>query len=229
MKKIRCPNCSVINLEGFVTFPHCAGCGARLPEDAAQPEPVVWRRPMGTLIWASALGVAILSVVLIATNMLSHQRDDESRIVMLGMVQSRVYAGQPFDIEFRVDAMEEVSHNDELLRGVRLRFPVEVFRRFQYVSLRPPPDAISDSGAGRYFYYATLSRGARLHLKLRALRLGRQVVTARVYADNQSYDDFITKIMVHSSRDARAQPNESSRQRSSSNYLPPWLATSDFS
>jgi len=197
MKKIRCARCGVVNLEGFVTYPNCAGCGAALSTDEPQVSLPFWRRPVGPPIWASVLGGAVLSLILLATRGVERAPENLSRIKMVVKTPRSVRAGAVFMVAFRVDVIGADSRNEETsIRGVRLRLERELFQRFAYVSLHPPPDSISDLGTGRYFDYASLARGARLQLKLRAVRLGRQEFAARILDAHQNRDLYSRKILV---------------------------------
>lgn len=197
MKKIRCARCSVVNLEGFVSFPYCVACGALLAVDNEEEKLPVWRRPMRTAVWTSLLGLAILLVAVVAANGLRHDVEDEAHIIVLTPRQTQVRAGEPFLMRLRVEAMDPAGRaSDEPLRGVRLRIVLKTLRRFQLVEIMPTPDEEYSIGQGRYYAYRKLERGSQLTLVLRALRLGRQQFAARLYSDNQTSDAIEVDVHV---------------------------------
>jgi len=62
VKKIVCPRCGAVNLEKFVTFPHCAGCSALLPlwgDAPARAGASLLRRPLRVGFWMSLVGLAL--------------------------------------------------------------------------------------------------------------------------------------------------------------------------
>jgi len=196
LKKIRCARCSVVNLEGFVSYPYCAACGALLATDTEETLPL-WRRPIRTAVWASLLGVAILVLAIIAANGLRHDVENEAGIIVLTPREAQVRAGEPFMIQLRVEAMDPAGHySEEPLRGVRLRIVRKTLQRFQLVQLMPQPDQEYIVGPARYFTYEKLERGTNVTLVLRALRLGRQQFAARLYSDNQTSDAIEVDIRV---------------------------------
>ncbi|HEX8551687.1 MAG TPA: hypothetical protein VF681_09050 [Abditibacteriaceae bacterium] len=196
MKKIRCARCSVVNLEGFASFPNCAACGARLPEIEAEVLPF-WRRPVGTAVWASVLGTAIVGVVLIAATWLQRDVETQSTLVVLTPPQLQVQAGEPFLLALRVDAVDIAERQSTApLRNVRLRVVFKILQQFQILAVSPLPSGTSEVGRARYFTYNELPRGSQIELKLRALRLGTQKFHARIYSDKQTSDAVDVKVRV---------------------------------
>ena len=185
MKKIRCARCSVVNLEGFVSYPNCAACGARLPE-VVEEKVAIWRRPLGTSVWASILGVAILLVLLGAASWLRNDVETESRLVVMTQHQVSAQAGEPFTLALHIDAVDIAARqSDAPLRNVRLRIPLKTNLRFQLVNLQPVPDLVYDAGRARYFSYNRRERASEIKITMRALRLGRQRLQARLYSEDQ--------------------------------------------
>lgn len=198
MKKIRCARCSVVNLEGFVSFPNCVACGARLEIGAEEKLPL-WQRPLRTAVWASLLGAAILISALVVANGLRHDYENKERIVVLTPRQTQVRAGDPFDMVLRIEALDvNQPQNEDALHGVRLRVATNTFQRFQLLKMEPQPDETFEVGRASYFSYQSLKRGSQITLTLRALRLGRQQFTARVYSDNQTLDNVNVDVRVMS-------------------------------
>lgn len=196
MKKVRCARCSVVNLEGFVSYPYCVTCGALLEVGAEEKVPL-WRRPMRTVVWASLLALAIVTLVVAAANSLRHDMESEANIVVLTPRRAQVRAGEPFNIVLHIDAMNtDGKLSEEPLRGVRLRIIAKTLRRFQLIEVKPPPDQQYEVGAVRYYAYRKIERGSQLTLVMRALRLGNQPFNARLFSDNQTSDAIDVNVRV---------------------------------
>lgn len=196
MKKIRCPKCSVINLEGFVTYPNCAGCGAPLPNAEAEGASV-YRRQVGPVVWATVLGGAVLGLVFVAAKAFEKPVKMPPRIVLMGSVPHDVRTGDVFTVTLHIDAMDtEVPVDTEPLHDVRLRIPSELLKRFAFLSLAPAPDSTANLGNGRYFVYNVMNRGSQLQVKMRALRVGPQPFLMSVRELNQTSATYKTQIDV---------------------------------
>jgi hypothetical protein len=60
----------------------------------------------------------------------------------------------------------------------------------------PQPDKVYTVRSARYYNYDKVERGTRLTLVLRALRLGRQPFSARLYSDNQTSAPIDVEVRV---------------------------------
>jgi hypothetical protein len=168
-----------------------------------------WQRPLRTVVWASLLGAAILISAIVVANGLRHDYQSESSIVILTQRRTQVYAGDPFPMVLRLETMHlGKRQSDDTLRNVRLRLSTKTFRRFQLIDIKPPPDETYEVGRANYYSYRELKRGAQITLTLRALRVGRQQLTARVYSDNQTSDSVNVDVRV---RPAKLLRNRLSR------------------
>jgi hypothetical protein len=173
MQKIRCPRCGVVNLEEFVTYPQCAGCGSTLPLAAgASQSPPFWRRPLRPALWVSIVG-GVLGFLIGAASLVRPAPDDRSQIVLYGDSTRRARVGQVVTLNLVVNALgESRGTQKQALRDVKLRLPLRVFRALQFVSIKPLPDATSIVGNGRYFHYQNLDHETVFRLRLRVTRAG---------------------------------------------------------
>ena len=195
MQKIRCPRCGVVNLEKFVTYPQCAGCGSTLPSPRESPLPF-WRRPLGASLWVSVIGIAMVGIV-IATSFLSSPPENEAQLVIYGNMPQRVQLQQTVIINLTIDAVGESSSQQRaLLQNVKVRLPRTLFKKFAFVSLEPKPDTITSTTDGRYFQYDFLPRETTLKLRLYARSIGQQRARAAVYADDHSPGLYAFSIFV---------------------------------
>jgi hypothetical protein len=185
MQKIRCPHCGVINLEKFITYPQCAGCGRTLPElaHAAGALPF-WRRPVRPVFWVFAVGL-LLAGLLWTASVFQVGVESQSQVVLYGDSRRRARIGQVVAFNLRVDALgESRSEHRRPLRNVRLRIPLRSFETLRFVSLQPQPDEMTIVGKGRFFTYETLPRDSVLQLRLRVAKATRAPVPLAVYADD---------------------------------------------
>ena len=185
MKKIVCAQCGLVNLDGFVSYPNCAACGARLP----LPQPArwrgFWRRPVNTLYFALAVGggLATLGVGVISIVRETRERTGKPLLVYLRLPRT-LAPGQVGTAVFTLDSAEETP--DATFEGVQLRLGREMLRELTVVALQPPPQRVELRGRGRYYAWDELPRGTRIRLNFKrrtakdALRL-RATLTATGY------------------------------------------------
>ena len=175
MKKVVCPACGLINLEKFVTFPYCAGCGAWLSGESA-PRVSVWKRPVSAPLWATVLGLccAGLGVMGILTAR-ETRRVEEKQLRAYVQLPRRAIVGQRTFLRIALDVADpEVSADAAPFEDVSLRFPRELLENFALLQISPPPDAIQRAGNGRYFQFRRLARNQTLNFLLRPRRAGTQ-------------------------------------------------------
>ena len=174
MKKIICARCGAVNLEGFITYPHCAGCSALLVETA--PKRVMWwTRRLRVVWWFSVLGGALAFLVALA--FLETRDRDGGQILVYPRVPRRVNVGADFVARYQIDVVSEKIGAAVMLRDLELRLPRHFERDWQIVKVDPPPAA--DSGAtsvastsGRTFRYDEWPLQQTWRLRLRARRVG---------------------------------------------------------
>jgi hypothetical protein len=197
MQKIACPRCGAINLEKFVTFPHCANCGTLLPsQEAAAPTARTWHRPLKPLLWMAVLCCATVALV-VAAALFQGTPQESGQVVIYGQLSRATQVGQLMQAQFTVDTMDAPeSHAENILNEVKLRVPRDFFREFDFVAIDPVPDEVTNRGSGRYFSYATLPRETRLQLTARARRPGQHRLNVQIYAAGRSPGEYRTTIIV---------------------------------
>lgn len=176
MEKIRCARCGAVNLEGFLTFPHCAGCGVQLPESG---RPRAWKRPLSPLLWATLLGFGALGLAA-STAWVEGRQHEAGHLLLYARAPRRVFVGETFTLRFVVD---ENQGRKAQFESVSLRLPHALLQKFQVIGVIPAPDETGDVGKGHQFYFRSLPRLEPLKLKMRARQPGRfrlsSIVTAR--------------------------------------------------
>ena len=197
MKKVRCPQCAVINLDKFVTYPHCAGCGALLPQIETSADAVsAWRRPLGPLLWATIVGCAAIGLIAAAV-LLVPQPAESGKLIVYAQTQRITQVGNTLVVRLTIDSIgDTAARDDPALHGIKFRVPQEFFNKFALVSLEPRPDEVTNFGKGRYFYYGSLPRETQLRFTLRALQAGRHRLTTTIYAQQQLPTDYLATIRV---------------------------------
>ena len=197
MRKILCPRCGTINLEKFVTFPHCAHCGTLLPsQETSVPAGRAWQRPLKPLLWLAVLGGATLGLVVAAT-LFQETPQEVGQVVIYGQLSRATQVGQLMQAQFTVDTLDAPeSRAADNLNEVKLRVPRDFFKAFDFVALDPVPDEVTSRGSGRYFSYAVLPRETRLRLTAYARRSGRHRLNIQIYALGRSSGEFHTMITV---------------------------------
>ncbi|HVF10431.1 MAG TPA: hypothetical protein VNA16_06500 [Abditibacteriaceae bacterium] len=211
MRKILCPRCGAINLEKFVTFPHCANCGTLLPwQEAAAPFQRAWQRPLRPLLWLGVLAGA--SLALVAAVLLFETAPEASgQVVIYGQSSRVTQVGHLLSAQFTVDTIDaQAARPPDVLSAVKLRIPRHFFDDFDFIALDPAPDEIIDRGTGRYFQYAALPRETRLQLSMRARQTGRHRLNTQIYADDYSAGTYRTVITV---QPVTMQPGASPKNR----------------
>ena len=197
MRKIPCPRCGAINLEKFVTFPHCANCGTLLPSQEVPAQPRhAWQRSLKPLLWIAVLGCATLGLVLAAA-LFEGTPEEDGQIVIYGQSSRATQVGHLMSTQFTVDTIDAAAPRDgNTLKAVKLRLPRDFFDRFDFVALDPLPDEVTTRGSGRYFSYEVLPRETRLQLTARARHPGRYRLPIKIYAADYSPGEYRTTIVV---------------------------------
>jgi hypothetical protein len=194
MKKIRCPNCAVVNLEKFVTYPHCAGCGTLLTEkEPRKPRWAAWKRPLGPILWATVVGGAVVAVVA-ALMLLSAKPVVFGRFDVTWEVQRRVSAGSTISMSLGLNTID--TRRISAFKDVTLRLDQDFLRDFPVVAFSPTPRSQSRLGKGIYFVFGTLPREQQISVKLRATRIGRHKMRASISAEGQEPDSYQAMISV---------------------------------
>ena len=167
MKKIACPSCGLVNLEKFVSFPHCAACGVRLPLPQPARWRALWRRPIRPIYFALAIGGGLSGLAWGVVSIARETRVTTGKPLLVYARATRVLApGETGVATFTLDSAEESP--DATLRGVQLRIGRETLDELSVVALKPPPQSVEVRGSGRYYGWDELPRGARVQLFFKA-------------------------------------------------------------
>ena len=198
MKKVVCAQCGLVNLEKFVSYPHCAACGARLPQEKPSRWRTLWKRPVKPLYWMLAVG-ASLSVLgaAIASLALETSARGGKPLLVYAQLPRQIAAGQSVSAQFALDSAEE--NPDATFNGVSLRLGRETRALWQVVALRPAPTSSGRQGSGFYYYWDALPRNGSLVLTLRARGQTSQTSGAlpfRVTLAAQNYAPFEVRTSV---------------------------------
>lgn len=194
MRKIRCPQCAVINLEGFITFPNCAGCGMRLPELPPHQEKA-WRRPLRTALWTTFIGGLVTFLAMLTIKTLEPPTVEAPSVFLTARRARDAQVGHPVSLSLGMELSGAPPGRQDEHRALKLRVPREFFREFSFVSLEPAPDSNETRGGGRYFFYDKIASGTHLRFSLMPLRAGRFNMKVRLYAKNQIQNECL--IVLH--------------------------------
>ena len=197
LRKIRCPHCEVVNLEKFVTFPHCAGCGALLhKENAPRPKWTAWRRPLGPILWASVICLAAAGLV--GGAMMLRRPAAIGQLVLYGQTARRLPAGGMLQLSLTVDAIGSSTRETSVLHDVSIRFDEDFLRKFPMVTMEPAPRARTRSGSGHYFLFEQVPRETQFTFDFKALQTGRHKLQAQVSAAAHMPTEYGATISVFS-------------------------------
>jgi hypothetical protein len=221
MRKIRCPRCAVINMEGFTTFPYCAACGTRLPDTHDEHSHVGWRRPLRSALWAAIIGCAVLGLALYATNFFESTPTaaDTSSLVLYGRAPRTAPVGEEIQVPIVLDRASVTMGGRNLnYEAITLRLPRDLFDSFELRSLQPSPVKLEKRGNGYYYYYSSLPPDAIIHVTLLPLRTGVLEISAKMFSgselqgsSNNEFQTFVTVTKKSSQRAAISSP-ESARK-----------------
>ena len=200
MKKVVCPACGMVNLERFITFPHCAACGARL-SDAAPPRVPFWKRPLSAPLWATTLGLCCAGLgvagILVARET---RRLEEKRMVVYAQIPRRLSVGEVGVLRFGLDGIETPSGGREGFDDINLRLPAALLQNFVLVSISPPPRVRTARGAGLYFDFGRMENDQPLSISLRARRAGTHRLTFLLTASGWEPFEWRGNLNVRSAR-----------------------------
>lgn len=196
MKKIRCPHCAVVNLEKFVSYPHCAGCGALLTEASPPRVPwAAWKKPLGPLLWATVAGLAGAAAV--GAAMLLTRPVALGQMRVEGQIMRHVSVGQSVTLWLTLDA---IGNRGREFKNVSVRLNRDAMQHFVFESSEPKAQSQSRAGSGQYFAFAPLARQSQIGLSLRAVRAGQVKLRASVRADNHLPADYNANVNVEPRR-----------------------------
>lgn len=223
MNKIVCPACGLVNLDRFVTYPNCAGCGARLPDAASPQRGEFWRRPLQASWWATIIGVvcAVLGVVAVGITRDTSRRE-EGFLMVYAQVPRVVTPGQEFVTQFQFDTIQEGSA--EVYEEVRFRLSKKLLQNFEVLGAEPSPEEIFETNGGKYLLYSRVQRSTPLRISLKARKLGEYRFNANIYSRDYfpvESRSFITVAPPAAAKQPgpvrKLQQNSTQRQRPSTN------------
>ena len=160
MKKVVCAQCGLVNLDKFVSFPHCAACGALL----AQPEKPArwsgkWRRPVRPFYWMLAVGSGLAMLALAIANLAAESRNSGDKpLLVYAQIPRDLRVGKMATAQFTLDSA--LKEADDKFKNVSLRLSQQTQSHVVVVSVQPPPDATEMRGHGRYYGWDELPRGS---------------------------------------------------------------------
>jgi hypothetical protein len=187
VKKIVCPRCGAINLEKFITFPHCAGCNALLPVVQSTPRQTFWSRRLSATLWVGLLGGAGLSVLAGVVFYFQSATGEFGQLLVYGQIPRRAVLQRAFVCHLTLDTIaSSTSLSPGRLRNVRVRLPHRIDEAFGISNVQPKPDSEVVSGAGRYLIFDSLPVDTTLQIGLRPRLVGRQRLMVTVHA-NEHY------------------------------------------
>jgi hypothetical protein len=182
MKKVLCQMCGLMNLDKFVTYPHCAGCGTRLAETAPPSSFDSWKRPLGAPLWATFLGLCCAGLGYWGITIARETGHTQERQLIAYVQTSRgVRVGQTASVELVLDTVESESRAVRSFSYVRLRLPRSLFKDFEFVGVKPP-SVLQREGSGQYLVYDELQRDEPIVLSLRPRREGRASFSIGLFA-----------------------------------------------
>jgi hypothetical protein len=195
MRKVRCPHCSVINLEKFVTYPHCAGCGALLTKETAPRHNwTAWRRPLGPILWATVLCCAGAAAV--GAAMMLRRPAVMGQMVVYGQTMRNVPVNGMLRLSLTMDSIDGSSRENSVLEDVTVRFDEAFLRAFPLQDVKPPAQSQSRSGSGHYFLFKRVPRETQIDFTFKSLQAGRHKLRTRISAGAHQPTEFSANITV---------------------------------
>ena len=218
MKKVVCAQCGLVNLDKFVSFPHCAACGALLPQQAPPRWRRALRRPVKPIYWmlavSSGLGLLGLAIASIARETRSI---GDKPLLVYAQIPRDARAGQTVTAQFTLDSAQENA--DDSFERVSLRISRITQNQFVIVSVRPTPDSTSMRGTGRYYQWDELPRNSAIRLSI-SPRAGQQtraqepaILQLRATLWAAQYQQFEVRATIESAPRARAALGAVSAQK----------------
>jgi hypothetical protein len=201
VKKIICPQCGAVNLEKFVTYPHCAGCSLLLSSEGEGPGEALslWQKPLRVGLWASLLGAALLGIVAVATREIGEQEAEQ--LLIFGAAPRRASTTQSVTCRLNFDALEAPA--PQHLRELRLVMARSFGQDWKLLEVRPPPDNVQSDGGRTILLYNSWPIDETCVLQLRPRGGGARRI--RLIASASGYDAVQWRATVVVSAQSRAQ------------------------
>ena len=165
MKKVVCARCGLVNLDKFVSFPHCAACGALLPQRKPSRWRKIWRRPVKPIYWMLAVGSGLAMLGLAIASIARETRaSGDKPLLVYSRIPREISFGQSATAQFTLDSALE--NPDDTFERVSLRLSRATQNQFIIAKVQPAPDFIETRGQGRYYGWAKLPRNSIVQLTL---------------------------------------------------------------
>ena len=185
--RFTCASCGLVNLDRFLSFPFCAACGARLPENQTPRLLEKMRRPVPTLWWALTVGSGILTLATLAFGILLEKRGpDIGRLTVAAQIPHKAHFNQVFQVKLGAEPVE--NDKPASFKNLNLRLSETLKRDFEIVALTPAPQSRQTQGSGVYYFWPKLRVGQSLTMRLKPKKIGRFSIQFGVYAQN--YEGF---------------------------------------
>lgn len=182
MKKVLCQMCGLMNLEKFVTYPHCAGCGTRLAETTTPTAFDRWKRPLGAPLWATFLGLCCAGLGYWGITIARETGHAEQKQLLAYVQLPRdIYAGQTTSIELLLDIADAEGRQVRTFDDVRLRFPSSLSKDYALIGFTPS-GRIQREGSGQYLVFDSLPRDESIVVTLRPRRAGKLPLSLGLFA-----------------------------------------------
>ncbi len=196
MKKVVCPACGLVNLEKFVTFPHCAACGALILDAPAERAPL-WKRPVNAVLWALILGLCCAGLGVAGILTARETRRLESRTLIVYTQTPRHLAiGRVAQLRLGLDSVEAGAIANSAFEDLQLRLPLNVLKNFAVVSISPTPQAKVVRGNAMYFDFGDVERDQPVLIALRPRRAGVYRFTFSLFARDFSIFEWRGNLQV---------------------------------
>lgn len=211
MRKIRCPNCAVVNLERFITYPHCAGCGALLADIGPRKRRwAAWKRPVGPILWATVVGGAV-AIAAASLMLIDARHVSQGKIALYGQVQRRIEMGGTLSLSLALDTIDTKSIS--AFKEVTLRLDKRFLRDFRVTGSQPALRSPSIVGNGEYFALGEMPPDGQITVQFKALHPGEHILRATVYARGLESRDYQATITVKPKGNTLAVPTSSQKEK----------------
>jgi hypothetical protein len=166
MKKVLCQMCGLMNLEKFVTYPHCAGCGTRLAETANPSSLDRWKRPLRAPLWATIVGLCCAGLGFWGISIARETSSvEEKQLIAYIQIPHSFTVGTESAIQLTLDTTKANDTGIRNFYDVRLRLAKSTFEDFVLVSTTPE-HRISNEGKGSYLTFDSVPRDEPILLKI---------------------------------------------------------------
>lgn len=195
MKKVVCARCGLVNLDKFVSFPHCAACGTLLKQEVPSKWRNFWRRPVRPLYWMLAVGSGLAALGLGIASIARETRAIGDKPLLVYTQIPRDFApGQTITVQFTLDSALE--NPDDYFERVSLRLNQQTQRDFLGITVQPTPVTIETRGRGRYYLWDKLPRNTALKLALKPRPQSRGVLQIHATLWAAQYQQFEVRASI---------------------------------